>query len=114
MKAGASGLAAAALLAFAGAALAALGGQLDEIQAFYVEYAGGGSCKLRGGGALETLVWVGVLALPASAVAAAVFAAQRRWALLVVALVVLVCLVRVDFLPIAFELCSPLFPTVAR
>ena len=114
MKVGPITVVAVVLLAFAGATLAALGGQLKIIHSFYVEYAGGGSCKLRGGGALETLVWVGVVALPAAAAAAAVFAAQRRWALLVVALVVFVCLIRVDFLPIAFEQCAPLFPSLSR
>lgn len=57
----------------------------NPIGSFAVEYASGGSCKLREDDAFELLLLAALLAYPIGGVAAAVAGARREWPLVAIA-----------------------------
>ncbi len=85
----------------------------DQLGNFYAEYAGGGSCKLRGDEAFHLLIMVGLLAFPLALGAGVAFglrawrARDRRAAMgLAIAALTLFALHRLDFADAALEICG--------
>lgn len=85
----------------------------DLLGDFYAEYAGGGSCELRGEDGFHLLLLVGLLAFPLALGAGVSFARRLRRARdrrsavgLAIAALTLLALHRLDFADAALEICG--------